>query len=65
MYSFNEYRNRYKGIVTYFRSYKLICHDFDKIIIADGTSKCTDISNLLYAIIKCYMNYSIYLIIEF
>lgn len=37
-YPFNEYRNRYNGIVTYFRSNKLICHDSEKIIIVDGTS---------------------------
>ena len=37
-YPFNEYRNRYNGIVTYFRNNKLICHDSENIIIVDGTS---------------------------
>ena len=37
-YPFNEYRNRYNGIVTYFRKNKLICHDSGNIIIIDGTS---------------------------
>ena len=37
-YPFNEYRNRYNGIVTYFRNNKLICHDSGNIIIIDGTS---------------------------
>ena len=37
-YPFNEYRNRYNGIVTYFRKNKLICHDSKNIIIVDGTS---------------------------
>ena len=36
-YPFNEYRNRYNGIVTYFRNHKLICHDSKNIIIVDGT----------------------------
>lgn len=36
-YPFNEYRNRYNGIVTYFRNHKLICHDSENIIIVDGT----------------------------
>ena len=35
-YPFNEYRNRYNGIVTYFRNNKLICHDSGNIIIIDG-----------------------------
>lgn len=37
-YPFNEYRNRYNGIVTYFRNNKLICHDSKNIIIVDSTS---------------------------
>ena len=37
-YPFNEYRNRYNGIVTYFRNNKLICHDSENIIIVDSTS---------------------------
>ena len=37
-YPFNEYRNRYNGIVTYFRNHKLICHDSKNIIIVDSTS---------------------------
>ena len=37
-YPFNEYRNRYNGIVMYFRNNKLICHDSENIIIVDGTS---------------------------
>lgn len=37
-YPFNEYRNRYNGIVTYFRNHKLICYDSGNIIIVDGTS---------------------------
>ena len=36
-YPFNEYRNRYNGIVTYFRNHKFICHDSKNIIIVDGT----------------------------
>lgn len=37
-YPFNEYRNRYNGIVTYFRNNKLICHDSENIVIVDSTS---------------------------
>ncbi|MDU5494739.1 hypothetical protein [Veillonella sp.] len=37
-YPFNEYQNRYNGIVMYFRKNKLICHDSGNIIIVDGTS---------------------------
>lgn len=37
-YPFNEYQNRYNGIVMYFRKNKLICHDTENIIIVDGTS---------------------------
>ena len=37
-YPFNEYQNRYNGIVMYFRKNKLICHDSGNIIIIDGTS---------------------------
>ena len=37
-YPFNEYRNRYNGIVTYFRNNKLLCHDSKNIIIVDSTS---------------------------
>lgn len=37
-YPFNEYQNRYNGIVMYFRKNKLICHDSGNIIIVDSTS---------------------------
>ena len=37
-YPFNEYQNRYNGIVMYFRKNKLICHDSGNIIIIDVVS---------------------------
>lgn len=49
-YPFNEYQNRYNGIVMYFRKNKLICHDTENIIIVDGTSviEIPDIVSIKY-----------------